>query len=380
MNTKERLLTAWKFQEPDRVPLEMFLSPSAQGLPGADAILDFQKNEADNFLGVHGFDWGFLGLDATYREEVIEDVPGQFTRKRRIHTTAVGEFTAVTKHTYEDLHGEGDPGDFHWERRYVETLDDLQRLVKADRQRRPFRLAEYNRGCADIGVRGVPITGLFHPLGLLVRNSNIEEVYLWMLSEPELMEAFLACCTEQVCDSIQAIKGAALADPLVFKTHALEMFIPPWLGQEQFRKWIFPYDQQVNDAIHAIGGRHFAHCHGNSGAFLERFADMGIDAVDPLEPPPYGDNILADAKQRVGRRMLLCGNIPSQLFPMESTTMKEIRELVKQAIEDGAPGGGFTLRTTGSAHVGNGKTNAQKIKSIECGLAIIDAWREFGKY
>lgn len=32
--------------------------------------------------------------------------------------------------------------------------------------------------------------------------------------------------------------------------------------------------------------------------FLERFADMGLDAVDPLGPPPYGDNDLAKAIQR----------------------------------------------------------------------------------
>lgn len=380
MNAKQRLLTAWRFEEPDRVPIEMFLYPSAKGLPGADEILEFQENEADNFRGVPGFDWGFLGLDATYREEIIEDVPGQFTRKRRIHTTAVGEFTAVTKHTYEDLHGDGDPGDFHWEKRFIETLDDFKRLADGPRARRPFDIGAYQTQCAAIAARGLPCTGLLHPLGTLVRNSNMSEAYMWLLTEDAVVETFLARCTEQICDSVLALKGQPLDDPPVFKTAALEMLIPPWFGKTHFEKLVFPYDKQVNDAIHAIGGRHFAHCHGNSGAFLERFADMGIDAVDPLEPPPYGDNNLVEAKQRVGRRMLLCGNIPSQLFSMESVNMKDIRDWVKKAIEEGAPGGGFTLRTTGSAHVGNGKTRAQKIKSIQCGLAMIEAWREFGSY
>lgn len=45
----------------------------------------------------------------------------------------------------------------------------------------------------------------------------------------------------------------------------------------------------------------------------------------------------------------------------------------RRAIAEGAPGGGFTLRTTGSAHIGNGKNRAQKAKSIQCGLAMIEA-------
>ena len=142
---------------------------------------------------------------------------------------------------------------------------------------------------------------------------------------------------------------------------------------------MFPFDKHVNDAVHKIGGRHRAHCHGNSGEFLERFADMGIDGVEPLEPPPYGDNILADAKKRVGDRMLLSGNIISQAFYLDSFKVEDVRPLVKQAIKDGAPGGGFTLKTTGGA-VGNGKTREQAIKNIECNLALIEAWRELGNY
>lgn len=376
MDSRERLLKVWSFKEPDRVPIHMYLSPSADGLPGADRIREFEQNEADNFRGVPGFDWGFLGLDAEYREEVIEEVSGKFKRIRKVYNTPAGEFTAVTRHNHDDL----DKGDFHWEKRYVEDLGDLKRLAGAGRNLRPFDSDGYNMECVEIGGRGLPCTALFHPLGNLVRYSNMDMMYMWLVTEEKLITQYLESCVEQVCGSLLAIKDVALKSQLVFLTHALEMFIPPWMGKEHFKRLVFPFDKKINDAVHAIEGRHRAHCHGRSGEFLEIFADMGIDALEPLEPPPYGDNCIKDAKRRVGGRMLISGNIPSQVCYLDSFRPDDVRPLVKRAIEEGAPGGGFTLMNTGSGHAGNGKTREQGIKSIECNLALIGAWREFGSY
>ncbi len=372
MDSKTRLLTAWSFREPDRVPIEMYLYPPARELPDADKIAAFQRDEADNFCAVPGFDWGFLGLDTTCSEEVIEDVPGQFKRLLRTHRTPAGDFTSITKH----VHGDADPHDFHWEKRFIATVEDFRRIALAQRHPRPFNAARYNEGCARVGARGLPCTGLFHPLGSLVRNSAMDEVYSWMMTEERLMTRYLDACAEQVCASMESLREAKPADPPVFMTYALEMLIPPWLGPSHFDRMVFPFDRRINDAIHRIGGRHRAHCHGNSGEFLERFADMGVDAVEPLEPPPYADNSLARAKKLVGRRMLLSGNVISQAFALDTFQIADVRDLVKQAIDEGAPGGGFTLKTTGGA-VGNGKTREQCIKSIRCALAMIEAWREF---
>ncbi len=375
MDSKSRMLRTWNFKEPDRVPIEIYHYTSADGLPGSDKIRDFQENEADNFRGVDGFDWGFLGLDSVYSEEVIEDVPDDFKRILRTQSTQVGDFTAVIKQNYDDM----DKGDFYWEKRYIDTVDDFRLIAEAERRVRPFHLEQYNEGCLEVGNRGLACTGLLHPLGVLVRNSNLEEVYMWMLSEEALTMKFLKNCNDQISDSILSISDKPFIDPPIFITYALEMLIPPWMGKYHFEKFVFPFDKKVNDSIHEIGGRHRAHCHGNSGNFLELFADMGIDALEPLEPPPFGDNILEDAKKRVGHRMLLSGNVPSQTFYFDNVGPDEVRELVKNAIKAGAPGGGFSLKTTGGA-VGNGKSREQCIKSIECNLALIDAWREFGNY
>ncbi|MFW6155805.1 MAG: uroporphyrinogen decarboxylase family protein, partial [Armatimonadota bacterium] len=140
-----------------------------------------------------------------------------------------------------------------------------------------------------------------------------------------------------------------------------------------------PYDSEVYAAIHARGGRFRAHCHGSCMSFLERFAEMGIDSVEPLEPPPYADCDLAEAKRLVGDRMLLSGNIPSQAFVFIEPA--EVEELVREAIEVAAPGGGFTLRLTGGGGGrGSERTPEQADRNIACAEAYFDAALQHGWY
>ena len=157
------------------------------------------------------------------------------------------------------------------------------------------------------------------------------------------------------------------------------MLVPPWLGRTGFDEFVFPYDQAVNAAIHRIGGKHRSHSHGRCGAFLERFVEMGIDGVEPLEPEPYGDNDLADIKRRVGRQLVLSGNILSQDYLRMSVA--QVREAVRGAIRIGAPGGGFILRCAeGTGGMGTVKSMEQLRAVLPRVEAYIDAALEFGRY
>ena len=130
-----------------------------------------------------------------------------------------------------------------------------------------------------------------------------------------------------------------------FSQSGMEMALDPWMSREMFEDYIVPYDSKVYGLIHRYGGKTRIHCHGKAMRYLEQFVEIGIDGIEPCEPPPQADVVLREAKQLVGDRMLLCGNIPSPQF--QFLHPDETEELVKQAIRDGAPGGGFILRTTG---------------------------------
>jgi len=219
---------------------------------------------------VPGIDWGFCGLDATYREETIRE-DDEHLWKRRTWCTTAGDFVGVTRHRRDELVA----SDFHWEQRYVHRIDDLARLADA-------------------------------------------------------------------------------------------------MGMRAFRELVVPYDREMYGAAHARGGKVRAHCHGNCMGFLETMAEIGIDSVEPLEEPPFGDVTLAEAKRRVGDRMLLSGNVASNMFAR--MTNGEVREAVRRAVRDGAPGGGFSLRTTGG-HAGTNavKSREQMVLLLERVEAYIDA-------
>jgi len=373
MDSRQRLLTAWEFREADRVPIELQISPVAYEFPEAEGIVRFIKEEADNFIGVGGLDFGFMGLPSEYTETVIEDRPGEFKRIRRSHLTAAGEFFAITKHKCDELI----PQDFHWERRFIDTLEDMDRLAGASKPVVPFDREAFDSSMSRIGNRGLAVLGLNHPLGTLVRRSNMEEVYGWLITEREIMHRFLESSNEQVAQAVESL-GESARD-LVFGVCAHEMLIPPWMGPKHFDEFVFPYDKRVNDAIHAGGGRLRAHCHGNCMAYLEEMSRMGIDAIEPLEPPPFGNVDLAQAKAIVGDRMLLSGNVPSQDFLR--MTREQVRAEVRRAISQGAKGGGFTLRNTGGHVATNSVKDEEQMRKVLSNIdAFIEAAREYGTY
>jgi hypothetical protein len=370
MSHRQRLETAWSFREPDRVPIELEVPQQVRQDPRAARLAELADEHASNFVCVWAMLSGFLGVETNYHEEVMEDRAGEYKRIKRVHETAAGTFTAVTYHPADEL-------DYHWEKRFISTLDDLRRIAEAPRA--PLRVDAdgWRKSESEIGEGGVPMVALFHPLGTLVRTSTMEEMYAWFYEEGELVHRFLAAAYEQATDAAARMLDAG-AGPY-FMTWAHEMFIPPWAGHRFFDEFVFPYDKPLADVIHKRGGKWRIHCHGRCMGFLEKFADMGIDAVEPLEHPPAGDVDLTEAKRVVGGRMMLSGNINSQWFWRMSP--EQVREQVKEAVRVAAPGGGFSLRTSSAGpHLDCVFSDDQFERMLQNYEAYLLAGLEYGKY
>lgn len=211
----------------------------------------------------------------------------------------------------------------------------------------------------------------------------MEEVYTWFHEASDLVHRYLEAANTQVAEAVSGMLRDGMGP--AFHTWAHEMFIPPWMGVRLFDEFVVPYDTKVNAAIHAGGARLRNHCHGCCMGLLERFADMGNDAVEPLEMPPRGDVDLAEARRLVGagsareRRMLLSGNVASETFV--SILPEEVRRQAREAIRAGAPGGGFTLRTSGGCpDFSPEMSDAVVARVIDNCEAYMLAGLEYGRY
>ena len=369
MTSRERLETTWNYQEPDRVPIEMGISRDAAQNPRAAELVALMEQYVDRFGGWSP-PWGYFGLENTYEEEVVEDKPGEYARRRRTYHTPAGEFTAITYHPASSR----DPNDYAWEKHYLSSPDDLRRLLAARSNPFDIDFEGYHRTVENFSDRGIILVGFPQPFGQLARNSLRKDFYAWLITERDLMHDLHDATTDRIFRQLELL--FTKVEPRYFSQCGMEMAITPWISRQMFEEYIVPTDGRLYQLVHQHGGKTRIHCHGCAMEYLERFAEIGIDGIEPCEPPPQADVVLKEAKRRVGGRMLLCGNIPSPQF--EFMEPDETDALVKQAIRDAAPGGGFVLRTTGGSAGTSGTSNLDRVLA-NC-QRMLEAGIKYGAY
>ena len=133
------------------------------------------------------------------------------------------------------------------------------------------------------------------------------------------------------------------------------------------------YDTPLCERIRSAGCLVYVHCHGFLDAVLERFADMGVNVLHPIEAPPLGDIALAEAKRRIGDRVCLEGNI--QIGDVMTLDRSQIVEQVRQAIADAGHGGGLILSLTATPF-----ERVLSARTRDNLMAMIDTSLEFGTY
>ncbi|MBM4044225.1 MAG: hypothetical protein FJ279_03860 [Planctomycetes bacterium] len=335
MTRRERLKRVFDCQEPDRVPIEMSITKEAGQDPRSARLRALIDQHADNFAGWSP-NWGFLLMPCTSDSAEIENRPGEFRRVRQTYHTPAGDFSAIHWHPASTT-------DYHWQEHHLKSPDDLRRLRDVAYEPPRDDPSAFHETVRKVGESSLVLVGVPHPFGALARSAKREDFYAWLHLERDLIHDVLDVMVKRVLARLKPLLEAGVGP--YFSQCGMELAIDPWMSRPMFEEYITPYDSRIYGLIHQYGGKTRIHCHGKAMRYLQRFVEIGIDGIEPCEPPPQADVVLAEAKKLVGDRMLLCGNIPSPQF--QFLHPDETEALVKQAIRDGAPGGGFILRTTG---------------------------------
>lgn len=365
MNGRERMALAMRHQESDRVPvmcqlalghyfLNAGLAPheiwfSSEGF--AEALVAMQRRyRFDGILiNLPGRPRGFLNqikkIEKTKKGEVITwknghvtlipwDDNAQYVYPARPELTPradlgtldpdrlddIDQFPGYLWNTYHVpwIEGKADTGPLNEIPEYFFDTIDLVR--------------EKTKG--EISVHGEVFSPFTHYLELIgYQNAiiglvkNKEKVKALM---DRLTDAAIAWAVGQARHGVDAV--------LISSAFAGGGFISP----KMYAEYVLPYEQRLADAIRACDVPVYTHTCGKIGDRLDLMEQTHTMGIDTLDPHPLGNVELADAKNGVGQRMFLKGNMNSVLI-LEYTTKEEVIAEASERITIGKPGGGYIL-------------------------------------
>ncbi|MBR5681446.1 MAG: hypothetical protein IKX19_12415, partial [Clostridia bacterium] len=156
----------------------------------------------------------------------------------------------------------------------------------------------------------------------------------------ELVDGMCEIYAGRLYEHVKNILDTGIESP-IFCWVGPEVFIPPLMGPKDFDDFVYRYDKPICDLIHERGGYVWVHCHGRVRKFLDRFIEMGVDVLNPLEPGPNGDIDLRETAAAYAGRIGLEGNIEIQELLLSSR--ERIASLIDDCVEAGAPSGRFIL-------------------------------------
>ena len=203
-------------------------------------------------------------------------------------------------------------------------------------------------------------------VAMLVGIMNFELVLEWVLQEPGLIRMLADAWLERTWAKLDFLLSRGVGP--FWHINGVERASPPMMGPRQWDEWVVPYDGEIIRRIKNRDpeARIHVHCHGRISSLLDSWIAMGVDSIDPVEPPPQGDIQFVEAKRRVKGRITLFGSIESCWLDMARPD--EIELAVRSAIEDG---GSLRMALMPSATRYERHTeryNANALRYIEAGL------------
>jgi uroporphyrinogen-III decarboxylase len=123
-----------------------------------------------------------------------------------------------------------------------------------------------------------------------------------------------------------------------------------------FREVFLPMIKAHVDLVHSYGAIYDYYDDGKCMGIADMIKEAGADIFETLTPPPVGDVDLAEIKRRIGDAVCLKG-YGDLLWVIKHGTPKDVENMVREAMQIAAPGGGFIMGTSDSIREGTPREN-----------------------
>jgi hypothetical protein len=322
MTPRERILTALRVEEPDRVPYCEHLIDPPIAMAVAKSSRPLSENETSHLFGRDNIVyWG--GLPPFYVEWSVS------SEGRR----AMGDGL-------------------------IKSKDDLK-MVKFPKLNDDFfkPAEEFVANKEDFAACAILFLGLdptWHSMGFETFCIALYDDQEFLLELLNMYTDWLAKVGERFCEIGFDFMWAA--DDIAFKTGTL--FSP-----KSYREILLPMTKKVADKISLPW---IYHSDGDLMPIMDDLLSQGMNAIHPLEPGSMDPLFL---KEKYGDRICLVGNI--NIDTLTFGTPEKVDAEVKQRIKELAPGGGYMVSSSNSV------TDYCKPENA---VAMVEAIRKYGKY
>ncbi len=333
MKPKQRVLRVLASEEPDRVPINYSANPGIDRRLKAHFGLD--PDDAEGLRRALGVD--FRGIQAPYRgPKLHDDIPerGVVVDNWGIHRRWIEHETG----------GYWDYCDFPLREADEETVANWPMPSPDDHDYSPVAARCEEAGDYALFTGGAGLGDIINANGML---RGMEQTLVDLITENPagmlLAERRTQINVEVARRALEAADGRI---DFLWMGENLGTQIGPMISLDLYRKAIRPLHQRFVDLAKSFDIPVMIHTCGSSSWAYEDFIEMGITAVDTLQPEAK-DMSPEYLKKTFGGRLAFHGCI-STAGPVATGTVDETVEYCRRTLEIMMPGGGYCFAPTHS--------------------------------
>lgn len=345
--SRQRILAAIRFDDVDQVPV----SPGGLGLlePDSDEARRLIKL-TDPFIYAGCGDNTFFGAAVEITRQVQDR-----TYINIYHTPKGDLIERIHQGAYNLAHIEFP----------LKTPEDLQRFLSVPYSEPKIDLSDYHRWYNRVGEDAMVMVGIPNAICLPATLLSPEDFCFWWADYPELIIELTKVAAERLNPFVERLcQEGAEAFRIIGGEYATVM-----LGPSAFDILCGEHDAELVEIIHRYEAIAYYHNHGNVMDYLERFSRIGMDVLDPLEAPPWGDVNLVEARRRLPDDVCFCGNLDDMEI-LDKLPKEEVQRIARERLE-AAGARGFMLGGTASGTFGP--------RAAENFIAMVEVAEEFGR-
>lgn len=355
MSSKERVLTALARQEPDRVPLDYASNPGIHARLARHFGL--APDDGEGLLQALGVD--FRGVGAAYRGPRLHaEVP-----ERRVDP----QWGRRTRWIENPYGGYWDFCDFPLRNAGEEEVEKWPMPSPDDFDYTCVRAACAKQQARAIFTGGAGLGDIINSTGML---RTMEQVLVDLIGDDpaglRLIERKFEIQLEVTRRTLEAAGGGI---DFLWMGEDLGSQRGPLISPKLYRKHLRPRHQKIVDLAKSFHIPVMIHTCGSSSWAYADFIEMGVAAVDTLQPEAKNMSP-AYLKQTFGGRLAFHGCISTAGSVAHGSTDEVVRE-VRETLEVMMPGGGYCLSPT---------HQLQDNSPTENVVALYEAARTYGQY